>query len=212
MTTPAEVTREHRERAAELHRMADGTMLGHHYAEWIVTGERDENSAHYGELGAAEHIAQAIADAEARGRAGERARLLANCTYYSVDGWGDTETHETLEEAESDAESALDQALDNDGIWAERTGDICYGAMVCLGEAHACNRRESDRPDCDEIIDFVLKETGATLGTELHDTALDLLQRICKYAIEDKAVTPGFTRLDRALAQASALLKEHGHG
>lgn len=63
---PNTVTREHRAEAAHLHRHCDRSMLAHHYVEWIETGERDEDSPHYDELAAAQVIAQALADRDAR--------------------------------------------------------------------------------------------------------------------------------------------------
>lgn len=56
--------------------------------------------------------------------------------------------------------------------------------------------------DCEVLLGEVARLTRE------RDEARQLLQRIVKYAKEDRARTPGRTRLARALAEASALLDE----
>lgn len=52
-----------------------------------------------------------------------------------------------------------------------------------------------------------LAEAAERVVKELKECK-DVLARVVKYAREDKAVTPGYTRLSRALAECDAILKK----
>lgn len=117
-------------------------------------------------------VAQAIADAEERGRQEERARLLGDCKFFEVDVDGRFTEHDRLCDAESEAEASLEGALDDDSGWSEGTEEIRYGALVYLGRVVATGRSEApEGSPFDELIEYTLKTTDAELGRELDKAA-----------------------------------------
>jgi chromosome segregation ATPase len=83
-------------------------------------------------------------------------------------------------------------------------------SLAVLERDQAQRERDEARAEVERWKDAGRKVVGATLeaGAEELAKALDLLHRIVKYAREDRAVTPGYTRLARALEEAEALVRE----
>jgi hypothetical protein len=162
-------TREHRRAAAE----ALCFYVPPHYRERFERWLDDGDVANLGWSSAKRatdltRVAQAIAAEGARAAAAERALLLADCRFFDVDFNGDITEHDSLDDAQDEAEAALEAALDEDSSWSERTGDIGYGALIYLGRATETNRREApEGSGFDELVDYVLKTTEVSLIGDL---------------------------------------------
>jgi hypothetical protein len=140
------------------------------FQNWCATGNREHLLSFYVRwANEMPPLAQAIAEARAAGRAEERARLLANCTYLSYDPDCGFEEHDTSDGAKSAAEDALVHALDGDSGWNEGTEHISYGALVYFGRVVETSRRDATPEDgagFDEYVEYELRDTevGALLG------------------------------------------------
>jgi hypothetical protein len=143
----------HRRAAAEA--LEDHITPPHYIQRWIETGEWGGICSR--QLDA---IAQAIADAEERGRQEIRDAVLSNCDFVDYQPELGYEENLTLENAKQAATESLEQMLDGDSGWHERTEDVCYGLFVRLGRAVETSREPAPPGDYfDEHVTYELQDT-----------------------------------------------------